>query len=108
MLRAQLRQHGTQIVVLADADARRGHEQVGVERPGEPLPQAVGRVASDAEVDRLGVGATHHRQQGMGVAACGLPAAEDLLRLVHVHDLVATAEDGHPGLPVHQRARHRE
>ena len=62
----------------------------------------------DAEVHRLAAGPSHQGNQGVSVAARDLPAAQDLLRLVDVHDLVAAPQDGYPGPPVHQRMRHRE
>ena len=50
----------------------------------------------------------HQRHERVGVAARDLPAAQDLLGLVDVHDLVAAAEDGDPRPPVDQRVRHGE
>ena len=63
----------------------------------EVCAQVFGRIAGDAEVHRLATGLSHQRDERVSVAARDLPAAENLLRLVDVHDLVAAAEDGHPG-----------
>ena len=59
-------EHAPQIVVLADADAGRGHQQVGVERARQVLSQALGGVARDPEIDRLRPRPPHQRH-----AACG-------------------------------------
>ena len=50
----------------------------------------------------------HQRHERVRVAARDLPAAQDLLGLVDVHDLVAAAQDRDPRAAVDQRLRHRE
>ena len=76
--------------------------------PREVLAQALPGVARDAQVHRHAARLADQRHEGVGVRARDLPAAQDLLRLVHVHDLVAAAEDRHPRPPEDQRMGHRE
>ncbi len=106
--RAHLLQHRPHVVVLAHADAGGGDQQVGLPRRGQVLAKALPGVASHTEVHRFAPGEAHQGDERVGIAAGDLPAAQDLLGLVHVDDLVAAAHDGDARAPVHQRVGHGE
>jgi hypothetical protein len=89
--------------MLADAYARGGDQQITIPCPGEVVLQTLTCVRSDPQIDRLAPSLLNQSDQGVSVAAGDLSTTEDLLRLIHIDDLVAAPQYGHPGTPVHER-----
>ena len=94
--------------MLPDADAGGGDEEVVFAGRCQVIAKTFAGVAGDAEIDRFAPGEAHEGNEGVGVGAGDLPPAQDLLRLVDIDDLVATAHDRDSWAAMHQRVRHRQ
>src|SRR5689334_3113149 len=92
--------------MLPDAYARGGDQQIAIQCPGEVTLQTLTCVRSDPQIDRLAPSLVNQSDQGVGVAAGDLSTTEDLLRLIHIDDLVTAPQNGHPGPPIHERMRY--
>ena len=94
--------------MLAHTYAGGGDQQVALAGGREVMPQALPASPRNAEVDRMPTGQADQRGQGMGIRACDLPPGEDLVGLIHVHDLIAASQDRHPRPAIHQGVGDRE
>jgi hypothetical protein len=70
--------------------------------------EALGGVSGDAQINRLAAGMAYQRNQCVGVAAGDLSTAQDLFRLVDVHDFIATAQDSYTRSAIDKRMAHSE
>ena len=96
---AELLEHAAHEVAVADRDARRAHDHVRGEARAQPALDVVGRVARDAQIDRLGAELAALRRDRPRVRGDDPPARDVAVGL---HELVAAREDRDARALVHR------